>query len=124
MDPKISFFFYLAAIVCFVIAAMGPAWKHGMRTRSGGEPTLVLVPWDTSQREDTATTLDMYRKQYAKLPGVQVKLISLSVPLVDANDWRIYAGATAAILLAALVAAWLPGRRMFTMRAAELLRAR
>ena len=23
---------------------MGPSWKHGMRTRSGGTPTLVLVP--------------------------------------------------------------------------------
>ncbi len=44
MDPKISFFFYLAAIVCFVVAAAGPAWKHGLRTRRGGTPTLVLVP--------------------------------------------------------------------------------
>jgi len=44
MDPKISFFFYLAAVVSFALAAAGPAWKHGLRTRRGGAPTLVLVP--------------------------------------------------------------------------------
>ncbi|MDP2290305.1 MAG: hypothetical protein Q8M22_03910 [Actinomycetota bacterium] len=44
MDPKISFFFYLGAVIAFAIAAAGPAWKHGLRTRRGGEPTLVLVP--------------------------------------------------------------------------------
>lgn len=44
MDPKISFFFYLSAVVCFLLAAAGPAWKHGLRTRRGGTPTLVLVP--------------------------------------------------------------------------------
>jgi len=44
MDPKISFFFYLAAVVCFAIAASGPAWKHGLRSRRGGTPTLVLMP--------------------------------------------------------------------------------
>jgi pimeloyl-ACP methyl ester carboxylesterase len=38
-------------------------------------PTLVLVPWDVSQPQDTATTLDTYRKQYAPLAGAQVKLI-------------------------------------------------
>jgi hypothetical protein len=44
MDPKISFFFYLGAVICFAIAAAGPAWKHGLRSRRGGTPTLVLVP--------------------------------------------------------------------------------
>ena len=38
-------------------------------------PTLILVPWDVSHTEDTATTLDLYRKQYASLPEAQVKLI-------------------------------------------------
>jgi pimeloyl-ACP methyl ester carboxylesterase len=38
-------------------------------------PTLVIVPWDTGDRQDTATTLDTYRKQYAKLPSAQVQLI-------------------------------------------------
>jgi pimeloyl-ACP methyl ester carboxylesterase len=57
-------------------------------------PTLVLVPWDTAQREDTATTLDMYRKQYAKLPGVQVKLIKgsrhfLAFDQPIATNWAI-----------------------------------
>ena len=27
-----------------MIAAAGPAWKHGLRSRRGGTPTLVLVP--------------------------------------------------------------------------------
>jgi predicted permease len=53
---------------------------------------------------------------------VEVKLLSLSIPQVHANDVRVYAGATAAMFVAALVAAWLPGRRLFRMRAAELLR--
>lgn len=45
MDPKISFFFYLAALVCFVAAAAGPLWKHGARTRRGVAPILGLVPF-------------------------------------------------------------------------------
>lgn len=45
MDPKISFFFYLAAIVCFVLAAAGPGWRHGLRTRRGATPALVLLPF-------------------------------------------------------------------------------
>jgi len=44
MDPEISFFFYLAAIICFVIAAIGDAWKYGGRTRRGGKPALALIP--------------------------------------------------------------------------------
>jgi hypothetical protein len=44
MDPEVSFFFYLAAIICFVIAAIGDAWKYGGRTRRGGKPALALIP--------------------------------------------------------------------------------
>ncbi|MGD9704148.1 MAG: hypothetical protein AB7Q42_21345 [Acidimicrobiia bacterium] len=44
MDPEISFFFYLAAVLCFVVAALGDAWKYGRRTRSGIKPLLVLMP--------------------------------------------------------------------------------
>ena len=44
MDPEISFFFYLAAIICFVVAAIGDAWKYGGRTRRGGKPALALIP--------------------------------------------------------------------------------
>ena len=44
MDPEISFFFYLAGIICFVIAAIGDAWKYGGRTRRGGKPALALIP--------------------------------------------------------------------------------
>jgi hypothetical protein len=56
------------------------------------------------------------------LSWVEVKLLSRSVPSVNAGDAHIYLTAAAAILIAALVAAWLPGRRFLTMRVAELLR--
>jgi ABC-type antimicrobial peptide transport system permease subunit len=54
---------------------------------------------------------------------VQVRLIGLSLPFIDAGDPQIYVVAGAAVVVAALVAAWLPGRRFFTMRVAELLRS-
>jgi pimeloyl-ACP methyl ester carboxylesterase len=57
-------------------------------------PTLVLVPWDVSQPEDTATTLDLYRKQYAKLTSAQVKLVKgsrhfLTFDQPIATNWAI-----------------------------------
>lgn len=59
MDPEISFFFYLGAIVCFVLAALGEGWRYGARTRAGLKPSLTLLPlglalaffplmWDTA----------------------------------------------------------------------------
>jgi len=51
------------------------------------------------------------------------RLLSRSVSVGNANDIRIYAAAATVILVAALAAAWLPGRRLFTMRVAELLRS-
>jgi predicted permease len=57
------------------------------------------------------------------LSWMEVKVVSLSVPIVHAGDVRIYLAAVAGILLAALAAAWLPGRRFLTMRIAELLRS-
>lgn len=57
------------------------------------------------------------------LSWVQVKLIGLSVSFVDASDLRIYLAAATAIVVAALAAAWLPGRRFLTMRVAELVRS-
>jgi predicted permease len=56
------------------------------------------------------------------LSWIEVKLLSRSVPSVNAGDLQIYLAAAAAILAAALIAAWLPGRRFLTMRVAELLR--
>jgi len=57
-------------------------------------PTLVLVPWDTSAPEDTATTLDKYRRQYRELREVQVHPIkgsrhfmTLDQPI--ATNWAI-----------------------------------
>ncbi len=44
MDKKVEFFFYVAAVVCFVLAALGEGWKYGARTRGGLSPRLVLVP--------------------------------------------------------------------------------
>lgn len=59
MDPEISFFFYLAAVICFVLAALGEGWRYGARTRAGLKPSLALLPlglalaffptmWDTA----------------------------------------------------------------------------
>ncbi len=42
MDPKVAFFFYLGAVFCFVVAAVGDVWKYGRRTRRGG--TAILSP--------------------------------------------------------------------------------
>ena len=44
MDPEISFFFYLGALICFLIAAIGDTWRYGARTRRGMTPTLTLLP--------------------------------------------------------------------------------
>ena len=44
MDPEVSFFFYLGAVICFVIAAIGENWRYGSRTRRGLKPTLTLLP--------------------------------------------------------------------------------
>jgi hypothetical protein len=39
-----NFFIYLAAFICFVLAAMGEGWRFGARTRGGLAPRIVLVP--------------------------------------------------------------------------------
>jgi hypothetical protein len=44
MDPEVAFFFYLGAVICFVLAAVGDAWRFGARTRRGLAPTLALLP--------------------------------------------------------------------------------
>jgi hypothetical protein len=44
IDAKGQFFFYLAAVICFVVAAAGEGWKHGSMTRRGLKPRLVLMP--------------------------------------------------------------------------------
>jgi hypothetical protein len=44
MDPEISFFFYLGAVICFALAALGEGWRFGARTRAGLQPTLTLLP--------------------------------------------------------------------------------
>jgi|GraSoiStandDraft_30_1057271.scaffolds.fasta_scaffold598334_2 hypothetical protein len=44
MSPETSFWFYLAAIICWVLAAAGSAWRFGRLGRAGLEPRLVLVP--------------------------------------------------------------------------------
>jgi hypothetical protein len=44
VDEEVRFFFYLAAVICFVIAAAGESWRFGSRGRRGLAPQLVLVP--------------------------------------------------------------------------------
>lgn len=67
-----------------------------LREAIGGirAPTLVLVPWEPSQPHDAATTLDLYRRQYAKLPQAQVKIVKgsrhfLTLDQPIATDWAI-----------------------------------
>ena len=60
MDPEAKFFVYLAAVICFVLAAAGEGWRYGSRGRKGLAPRVVLVPlglalallptlWDTAE---------------------------------------------------------------------------
>jgi hypothetical protein len=44
IDAKGQFFFYLAGVICFLVAAAGEGWKHGSRTRRGLAPALTLQP--------------------------------------------------------------------------------
>lgn len=44
IDAKGQFFFYLAAVICFVIAAVGDTWRFGRLGRRGAAPRLALVP--------------------------------------------------------------------------------
>ena len=44
MEPEVSFFFYLGALICFALAAIGENWRYGARTRRGQQPTLTLLP--------------------------------------------------------------------------------
>jgi hypothetical protein len=44
VDPEVSFFFYLGAVICFVVAALGEGWRYGARGRRGLAPRLVLIP--------------------------------------------------------------------------------
>jgi len=44
MDIEIKFFFYLASVVCLLLAAAGENWRYGFRTRRGMKPSLTLLP--------------------------------------------------------------------------------
>ena len=44
MEPDVAFFFYLGAVLCFALAALGEGWRHGARTRAGLKPSLALLP--------------------------------------------------------------------------------
>jgi len=44
MSEKTSFWFYLAAVICFVVAAAGEGWRFGRLGRRGLAPRVVLIP--------------------------------------------------------------------------------
>lgn len=44
IDAKGQFFFYLAAVICFFVAAAGETWRFGRLGRRGLGPRLALVP--------------------------------------------------------------------------------
>lgn len=44
IDAKGQFFFYLAAVICFLIAAAGESWRFGSRGRRGLTARIGLIP--------------------------------------------------------------------------------
>ena len=44
MDQEVEFFFYLGAVICFVVAAAGEGWRYGRQGRRGLAPRVGLVP--------------------------------------------------------------------------------
>ena len=44
LSNKATFFFYLAAVICFIVAAAGEGWRYGRLGRRGLAPRVVLVP--------------------------------------------------------------------------------
>ena len=44
MDPKAVFFFYLAAVICFVLAAIGEPRVMGRLGRGAVGPGIAFVP--------------------------------------------------------------------------------
>ena len=44
LSNKATFFFYLAAVICFIVAAAGEGWKFGRLGRRGLAPRVVLIP--------------------------------------------------------------------------------
>ncbi|HEY5013395.1 MAG TPA: hypothetical protein VIK61_11915 [Acidimicrobiia bacterium] len=44
LNEKAQFFFYLAAFICLILAAIGEAWKYGARSRGGLPARLLLLP--------------------------------------------------------------------------------
>ena len=44
LSNKATFFFYLAAVICFVVAAAGEGWRFGRLGRRGLAPRVVLIP--------------------------------------------------------------------------------
>jgi hypothetical protein len=44
VEPEVTFFFYLGALICFLLAAAGEGWRYGSRTRRGLKPALTLLP--------------------------------------------------------------------------------
>ena len=45
MDNEVRFFFYLGAVICLVLAALGEGWRYGSRGRKGLPARLALVPF-------------------------------------------------------------------------------
>ena len=44
MDAKVKFFFFLASVICFGLAAAGSGWRLGRRGGAGVAPQIGLEP--------------------------------------------------------------------------------
>lgn len=44
MKDTARFWVYIAAIACFLIAALGETWRYGSRSRRGLKPLIAAMP--------------------------------------------------------------------------------
>ena len=44
MKPEVAFWFYLAAVICFALAAVGDGWTFGRAGGAAVRPRVMLVP--------------------------------------------------------------------------------
>ncbi|HET7489402.1 MAG TPA: hypothetical protein VFJ85_15855 [Acidimicrobiales bacterium] len=44
MDPKVAFWLYLGAVLCFALAAVGNTWRYGRLGRVGAPAQIALIP--------------------------------------------------------------------------------
>jgi predicted permease len=115
------------ALLLTVVAMYGLANFEIRRRRDEMTVRLALGATPRSLRRGLALAIvkPVAIGALAGLPfsWIELRLIGLSLPFVNAGDLQVYLAAAVVVLVAALVAAWIPGRRFLTMQVGELLRS-